>query len=78
MELTLCPVKIPNNGNKLHMVSGRLIFVRSVKGLNTYYDVNTKIQLCSSIPDKFDYAMELIARRIKEIEVYDGYEVLKT
>ncbi len=71
MVPTYCDIKVPTKGDKLHMAGGRIIFVRSVKGLNKYYDTRTKILLCGSVPEKFEYAMSMIARRVKEIEVYD-------
>ena len=71
MELALCPVKIPNKGDKLHMIAGRIVFIRSVKKLNYYYDVATKVQLCVADPSKHDYVISMIERRVNEIRDYE-------
>lgn len=66
-EVNICDVKIPANGSKLHMIAGRVIFARPIKGLVYFYDVATKLQLCVVQAERFDYGIELIKRRIDEI-----------
>lgn len=66
-KVAICPIKIPLRGEKLHMVSGRVIFARPIKGLVYFYDVATKLQLCVVQAERFDYGIELIKRRIDEV-----------
>ena len=67
MELRLCEVGIPKAGKKILHIGGRKIFARPIKGCVYFYDVDTKILLCAVDEKKFDYAVQLIERRIKEI-----------
>ena len=67
MELKLCEVSIPKAGKKILNIGGKKIFARPIKGLVYFYDVDTKILLCAVDDKKFDYAVQLIERRIKEI-----------
>ena len=66
-QVALCPIKIPAKGDKLHMIAGRVIFARPIKGLVYFYDVATKLQLCVVQAERFDYGIELIKRRIDEV-----------
>jgi hypothetical protein len=66
--VSYCPVSIPKSGNKIIIIAGRKIFARQIKGIVTFYDVNTKVQLCSVQYEKFDYAVSLIKNRIGEVK----------
>lgn len=66
-KINVCPVKIPAKGDKIHLIAGRFIFARPIKGLVYFYDIKTKLQLCVVQAERFDYAVELIKRRIDEV-----------
>lgn len=66
-SLKLCEVSIPKAGKKILHIEGKKIFARPMKGLVYFYDCNTKILLCAVDDKKYDYAVQLITRRIKEI-----------
>lgn len=66
-ELKLCEVSIPKSGKKILYIAGKKIFARPMKGCVYFYDVDTKILLCAVDEKKFDYAVQLLTRKIKEI-----------
>lgn len=65
--LKLCEVSIPKSGKKILSIGDKKIFARPMKGCVYFYDVDTKILLCAVDEKKYDYAVQLIERRIKEI-----------